>query len=105
MANYRCYCLDRHGCIRAVTAIAADTDEGARACSALLLATCAHESAEIWDGRRRVGVVERGTQPTMGEAPRPAPAAPKRHTRTRRAPASAARPHIQHWNRIDPPVG
>jgi hypothetical protein len=58
MANYRCYCLDRHGCIRAVTAIAADTDERARASAAVLLTTCAHEMAEIWDGRRRVCTIE-----------------------------------------------
>ena len=58
MANYRCYCLDRHGCIRAVTAIAADTDARARASAAVLLTTCAHEMAEIWDGRRRVCTIE-----------------------------------------------
>jgi len=58
MANYRCYCLDRQGCIRAVTAIAADSDERARASAAVLLATCAHDAAEIWDGRRRVCAIE-----------------------------------------------
>ena len=105
MANYRCYCLDRHGCIRAVTAIAAETDEGARACSALLLATCAHESAEIWDGRRRVGVVERSAAHGLGEAARPVPATPVLRSNPRPGPAAPAPRPAQQWNRIDPTLG
>jgi hypothetical protein len=62
MANYRCYCLDRHGCIRAVTAIAADSDERARSSAAVLLTTCAHEMAELWDGRRHVCTIGGGQQ-------------------------------------------
>ena len=58
MAQYRCYCLDRFGCIRAVTALAADSDERARASAAVLLATCSHDLAEIWDGRRRVCTID-----------------------------------------------
>jgi hypothetical protein len=62
MADYRCYCLDRFGCIRAVTALTADSDERARASAAVLLATCSHDLAEIWDGRRRVCTID-GRQP------------------------------------------
>lgn len=58
MADYRCYCLDRFGCIRAVTALAADSDERARASATVLLATCSHDRAEIWDGRRRVCTID-----------------------------------------------
>jgi hypothetical protein len=62
MADYRCYCLDRFGCIRAVTALAAESDERARASAVVLLATCSHDLAEIWDGRRRVCTID-GRQP------------------------------------------
>jgi hypothetical protein len=101
MAEYRCYCLDRHGCIRAVTAISAETDEGARSYGALLLATCAYESAEIWDGRRHVGTVERAAARAKLEAARPAP---KSRTEARKAVAAPGAPtNLEHWSRIDPP--
>lgn len=77
MADYRCYCLDRFGCIRAVTALAADSDERARASAALVLATCAHDLAEVWHGRRRVCTIEGplpadiASQRSAGEPGRP----------------------------------
>ena len=55
MANYRCYCLDRHGCIRAVTAIAADTDDRARASAVVLLTTCAHAISFTVHPARSIG--------------------------------------------------
>ncbi|HVO14442.1 MAG TPA: hypothetical protein VMV26_04470 [Alphaproteobacteria bacterium] len=78
MADYRCYCLDRFGCIRAVTALAADTDERARASAAVLLATCSHDLAEIWDGRRRVCTIE-GRQPGGVPSQRRVEAAERRY--------------------------
>ena len=82
MANYRCYCLDRHGCIRAVTAIAADTDDRARASAVVLLTTCAHDMAEIWDGRRHVCTID-GTRHNEVAAPSP----------LRKDQAAASKPH------------
>jgi hypothetical protein len=105
MHDYRCYCLDRHGCIRAVTAIVAESDEGARACGTLLLATCAHETAEIWDGRRRVGMVDRQGPNGFGETPRPAPTTPSLRPKELRSVASPAPHSTVQWNRIDHPVG
>ena len=96
MANYRCYCLDRHGCIRAVTAIAADTDDRARASAVVLLTTCAHEMAEIWDGRRHVCTID-GKRHNEVAPPlhRDRPAAPRPHgTKT-----VAAAPRADHVDR------
>ena len=95
MADYRCYCLDRHGCVRAVTGVAADTDERARASVVVLLATCAHDSAEIWDGRRRVGLVERFRDVAAGPATSP--------LRRGERPSSVTPPPPQAWNRGDQP--
>ena len=106
MADYRCYCLDRHGCVRAVTALAAENDESARACGALLLATCTHESAEIWDGRRRVGMVDRPAGPANLEAaPHPtlATARPRSSPHTQIAPGAPTVPPP--WNWTDRPLG
>ena len=105
MHDYRCYCLDRHGCIRAVTAIVAESDEGARACGALLLATCAHETAEIWDGRRRVGMVDRQSSRGFAEAPRPTPATPSLRPKEPLSPASPAPQTTAKWSQIDHTVG
>ena len=74
MADYRCYCLDRFGCIRAVTALVADSDERARASAAVLLATCAHDLAEIWDGRRRVCTIDGRTRTDIASQRRAEPA-------------------------------
>jgi hypothetical protein len=83
MSDYRCYCLDRLGCIRAVRALEADGDEGARASALMLLTTCGLEIAEIWDGRRRVCIIERRRHEQL-VATRP----PRRH---RIAPAPSRR--------------
>jgi hypothetical protein len=59
MPSYRCYCLDPAGCVRAVSTIAAETDDGAEQAAAELLGSSLHHAVELWVDRRLVGTIDR----------------------------------------------
>jgi hypothetical protein len=59
MPSYRCYCLDPAGCVRAVSSIAAESDDRAEQAAATLLGLSMHHSVELWVDRRLVSTIDR----------------------------------------------
>jgi hypothetical protein len=73
MPSYRCYCLDPAGCVRAVSSIAAESDDRAEQAAAVLLDSSIHHAVELWVDRRLVTTIDRDASSWLsaGTAARP----------------------------------